>query len=231
MHSNRYIFIYSAVMVVVVAILLTVVAIGLKPKQQYNIKVEKMQNILSSVNISSTTKNAEELFNKYIVDQKVIDVNGNEQPNLKAFDVNVEQESKVPADKRKLPIYICKTDKGETKYILPTYGKGLWGPIWGYISVNDDKNTVYGSFFDHKGETPGLGAEIATPTFQAQFAGKKLFDENGTFVSIKAVKGGADKNDAHGVDAISGGTITSKGLTKMLMDELKPYENFLKQKN
>jgi len=218
-------------MVVVVAILLTVVAIGLKPKQQYNIKVEKMQNILSSVNISSTTKNAEELFNKYIVDQKVIDVNGNEQPNLKAFDVNVEQESKVPADKRKLPIYICKTDKGETKYILPTYGKGLWGPIWGYISVNDDKNTVYGSFFDHKGETPGLGAEIATPTFQAQFAGKKLFDDNGTFVSIKAVKGGADKNDAHGVDAISGGTITSKGLTKMLMDELKPYENFLKQKN
>jgi len=231
MHSNRYIFIYSTVMVIIVAILLTVVAIGLKPKQQYNIKVEKMQNILASVNILSTTKNAEELFSKYIVDQKVIDINGNEQPNLKAFDVNVEQESKVPADKRKLPIYICKTDKGETKYIFPTYGKGLWGPIWGYISVNEDKNTVYGSFFDHKGETPGLGAEIATSAFQAQFAGKKLFDENGTFVSIKAVKGGANKNDAHGVDAISGGTITSNGLTKMLMDELKPYENFLKQKN
>ncbi|HNV96444.1 MAG TPA: NADH:ubiquinone reductase (Na(+)-transporting) subunit C [Bacteroidales bacterium] len=231
MHSNRYIFIYSAVMVVVVAILLTVVAIGLKPQQQYNVKVEKMQNILSSVNIPSTTKNAEELFNKYIVGQKVINVNNQEQNSQKAFEVNVEQESKKTADKRLLPIYICKTDKGETKYIFPTYGKGLWGPIWGYISVNDDKNTVYGAFFDHKGETPGLGAEIATEVFQSQFAGKKLFDETGNFVSIKAVKGGADKNDTHGVDAISGGTITSNGLSKMLMDELKPYENFLKQKN
>lgn len=231
MHSNRYIFIYSAVMVVVVAILLTVVAIGLKPKQQYNIKVEKMQNILSSVNISSTTKNAEEFFNKYIVEQKVINVNNQEQNNQKAFEINVEQESKKTTDKRLLPIYICKTDNGETKYILPTYGKGLWGPIWGYISLNDDKNTVYGAFFDHKGETPGLGAEIATSAFQAQFAGKKLFDENGTFVSIQAIKGGAEKSDPHGVDAISGGTITSNGLSKMLMDELKPYENFLKQKN
>lgn len=231
MYSNRYIFIYSAVLVLVVAILLTLVAIGLKPNQQYNIKVEKMQNILSSVNITSTTKNAEELFNKYIVDQKVINSNNQEQNDKKAFDINVETESKKPMDKRQLPIYICKTDKGETKYILPTYGKGLWGPIWGYISVNDDKNTVYGAFFDHKSETPGLGAEIATPTFQAQFTGKKLFDESGNFVSIKAVKGGADKNDLHGVDAISGGTITSNGLSKMLLDELKPYEKFLKQNN
>lgn len=230
MYSNRYIFIYSAVLVLMVAILLTLVAIGLKPKQQYNIKVEKMQNILSSVNISSTTKNAEELFNKYIVDQKVINSNNQEQNNKKAFDINVEMESKKPMDQRQLPIYICKTDNGETKYILPTYGKGLWGPIWGYISVNDDKNTVYGAFFDHKSETPGLGAEIATSTFQAQFPSKKLFDESGNFVSIKAVKGGADKNDFHGVDAISGGTITSNGLSKMLLDELKPYENFLKTK-
>lgn len=229
MHSNRYIFIYSAVLVLIVATLLTLVAIGLKPKQQYNIKVEKMQNILSSVHISSTTKNAEELFNKYIVDQKVINSINQEQNDKKAFDINVEMESKKPTDKRLLPIYICKTDKGEIKYILPTYGKGLWGPIWGYISVNDDKNTIYGAFFDHKSETPGLGAEIATSMFQAQFSGKKLFDENKTFVSIKAVKGGTDKNDLHGVDAISGGTITCNGLTKMLFDELKPYENFLKQ--
>ncbi|MGQ9845994.1 MAG: NADH:ubiquinone reductase (Na(+)-transporting) subunit C [Bacteroidales bacterium] len=230
MHSNKYIVIYSAVLVLIVAILLTLVAIGLKPKQQYNIKVEKMQNILSSVNIASTTKNAEELFNKYIVDQKVINSKNQEQNDKKAFDINVEMESKKPIDKRLLPIYICKTDKGETKYILPIYGKGLWGPIWGYIAVNDDKNTVYGAFFDHKGETPGLGAEIANPAFQSQFVNKKLFDESGNFVSIKAVKGGADKNDSHSVDAISGGTITSNGLSKMLLDGLKPYENFLKTK-
>lgn len=231
MHSNRYILIYSSVIVVIVAILLTVVAIGLKPQQQYNIRVEKMQNILASVNISSTTKNAQDLFDKYIVEQKVIDIYNQEIKNIKAFNVNVEQESKKAPEKRLLPIYICKLDNGETKYILPTYGKGLWGPIWGYVSLNEDKNVVYGAFFDHKSETPGLGAEIASTSFQSQFAGKKLFDNNGNFVSIKTIKGGADKNDYHGVDAISGGTITSKALSKMLFDELKPYENFLKQKN
>ncbi len=230
MFSNRYIFIYSAVMVIIVAVFLTLVSIGLKPQQEFNIRVEKMQNILSSVNVATTKQNAEKLFNKYIIDQKVYDINGNEKSNIKAFDVNVEEESKKPEEKRLLPFYVCKLEDGSQKYIIPMYGKGLWGPIWGYISLNDDKNTIYGAFFDHKAETPGLGAEIATPEFQKQFVGKRIFDDNGNFISVKAIKGGAAPDDVHGVNAITGGTITSNGLTKMLFDEIKPYQNILIKK-
>lgn len=231
MHSNRYILIYSTVMVILVATFLTLVAIGLKPKQDYNRKVEKMQNILAAVHISTTPKNAEELFRRYIVDQYVINENNEKQTQINAFELSVEKESKKSKGKRLLPVYVCQIDNEGTKYILPVYGKGLWGPIWGYIALNDDKNTIYGAFFDHKGETPGLGAEISTLEFQDQFKGKTIFDENGNFVSVKAIKGGANDNDAHGVDAISGGTITSDGLTKMLHDDLKLYERFLKSKN
>ncbi len=231
MQSNRYILIYSSVKVLIVATLLTLVAVGLKPKQDYNRRVEKMQNILTSVHIESTTKNAEELFNKYIVNQLVINDKNTTIAGTKAFDIDVEKQSKIDASKRVLPVFICKLDNGEMKYILPVYGKGLWGPIWGFIALNDDKNTIYGTFFDHKSETPGLGAEISTAEFQSHFIGKKLFDEEGKFVSVKTVKGGATKEDLHGVDAISGGTITSNGLSDMLWNGLKPYEAFLKSKN
>jgi Na+-transporting NADH:ubiquinone oxidoreductase subunit C len=231
MYSNRYIIIYSTILVIVVATLLTLVSIGLKPKQDYNRKVEKMQNVLASVHIETTPKNAQEYFNKYIIEQFVIDYKNVKQENFLAFEVNVEKESKLPAEKRKLPVFVHKTDDGQIKYIIPMYGKGLWGPIWGYISLNEDKNTIYGAFFDHKGETPGLGAEISTIEFQNQFKNKKLFDEKGNFVSVKTVKGGAIDVDAHAVDAISGGTITCNGLNKMMVDELKPYEMFLKSKN
>ncbi|MCX7862488.1 MAG: NADH:ubiquinone reductase (Na(+)-transporting) subunit C [Bacteroidales bacterium] len=231
MHSNRYIIIYSTIMVVLVATFLTIVAIGLKPKQDYNKRVEKMQNILASVHIPSTTKNAEKLFKQYIVDQFVINIRNEKQNQINAFDVNVEKERKTAVEKRLLPVYVCKTENQEIKYIIPVYGKGLWGPIWGYIALNEDKNTVFGAFFDHKGETPGLGAEISTIEFQNQFKNKKIFDEQGNYKSIKAIKGGAASTDNHGVDAISGGTITSDGLSKMLYDDLKLYETFLKSKN
>lgn len=231
MHSNKYIIIYSTVMVIAVATLLTVVAIGLKPKQDFNRRVEKMQNILASVHISSTPKNAEELFKKYINDQYVININNEKQAGLNAFEVDVEKQSKLPTDKRQLPVFIHKTDDGQIKYIIPMYGKGLWGPLWGFVSLNEDKNTIYGAFFDHKAETPGLGAEISTIEFQNQFKNKKLFDENENFVSVKTVKGGAPENCLHSVDGISGGTITADALSKMIWDELKPYEVFLKSKN
>ena len=107
-------------------------------------------------------------------------------------------------------------------------GKGLWGPIWGYIALESDKNTVAGASFDHKGETPGLGAEINQGWFQEPFVGKKIFDESGDYQSIRVIKGGAPEGDKHGVDAISGGTITSNGVTEMLVRTLKIYEPYLK---
>ncbi len=115
---------------------------------------------------------------------------------------------------------IFTTPEGKKKYIIPVRGKGLWGPIWGYVALNDDYNTIYGTVFANEKETPGLGAEISERWFQAEFNGKKLFNDTGDFVSIEVVKGGASPDNPHGVDAVSGGTITSKGLEKMLMDSL-----------
>ncbi len=113
--------------------------------------------------------------------------------------------------------------------MVPVRGKGLWGPIWGYMALESDLNTISGAVFDHKGETPGLGAEINTDWFQEPFTGKTIFDESGKFVSITVVKGGADPSDPHGVDGISGGTITSKGLEEMLADCLAGYVNHFQE--
>ena len=120
-----------------------------------------------------------------------------------------------------MPIYISEND-GIKSYIIPLRGKGLWGPIWGYIAIKDDLNTVYGAVFDHKSETPGLGAEINRPFFQDPFIGKTIFEE-GVFTSILVIKGGADEGDNHAVDGISGGTITSDGVSDMLKERLEKY--------
>ncbi|MEI3155061.1 MAG: NADH:ubiquinone reductase (Na(+)-transporting) subunit C [Odoribacter sp.] len=112
--------------------------------------------------------------------------------------------------------------------MLPIYGAGLWGPIWGYISLDDNKNTVYGTFFDHQGETPGLGAEITTPKFNEEFRNKQIFSGN-QLVGIEVIKGG-NATGANQVDAISGGTITSKGVESMIKNYLTYYEPFLKQR-
>jgi len=223
MFSNRYIFIYSSAMVIIVAIALTIVAVQLKPRQVFNQKVEKMQNILASVNIESTPKNAEELYKKYIKESLVVDNKGEIKQGINAFEVELQLENKKKPEERNLAVFVCINDKNEKYYVVPVRGKGLWGPIWGYVSFKENLNTVEGTMFGHKGETPGLGAEIETSIFQKQFENKSIIDDKKEFVSIKVVKGGASKTDIHGVDAISGGTITSKGLEAMLRDCLKEY--------
>ncbi|OFX16317.1 MAG: NADH:ubiquinone reductase (Na(+)-transporting) subunit C [Bacteroidetes bacterium GWA2_31_9] len=228
--KNSYIFIYSTIMVLVIAAALTVVALQLKPAQENNIRIEKMQNILQSVKIPSTPKDAETIYKEKITETFVINTQGNIVEGKNAFDINLADELKKENDAERLfPVFVCSPNKNDTvKYfIVQLRGKGLWGPIWGYMSFNADLNTVYGCMFDHKGETPGLGAEINTAVFQSQFVGKKIFDENNKFVSIATVKGGTKDDDPHGVDAISGGTITSKGLEAMIYDCLKAYELYL----
>lgn len=252
--GNTYTFIYSIVLVVVVAALLAVVSLSLKPLQDENIENEKRQNILSSVNISSTPETSAELFKKIIKKQFILNYKG-EAIEGDAFNVDIPTEGKklqkviksstelqkalkdgrlisqsIKDDKAlaeiKFPVFVADVD-GAVKYILPVYGVGLWGPVWGYLSLNEDKNTVYGVLFDHKGETPGLGAEITTPAFQKPFSGKTIFD-NSTLKAITVKKGG-NATGAHEVDAISGGTITSKAVETMIADYLKCYEQFLKQ--
>ena len=161
--GNTYTFLYSVILVVVVAALLSIVSLSLQPRQNENRQNEKRQNILSAIHVSSTAANSADLFDKYIKEQFIINAKG-EKVSGKAFDVNIEQQYKKPLAERELPVFVAEVD-GATKYILPIYGAGLWGPIWGYISLDDNKDTVFGTFFDHQGETPGLGAEIVTPHF------------------------------------------------------------------
>lgn len=209
-NKNTYTIIYSVVLVVVVAALLAFAAEALKPKQQRNVEIETKQLILKSVRLVPDAETApdkakyvEDIYSKYITD------------------------STINAGGTELPIYICSLDSGEKVYIVKVTGVGLWGPIWGYVALKSDFNTIYGTTFDHKGETPGLGAEINTDWFAKQFDNKTIFD-NGEFVSVKIVKGGADKSNPHEVDAISGGTITSKALEATIQKSLTNYVEFFK---
>jgi Na+-transporting NADH:ubiquinone oxidoreductase subunit C len=226
--SNRYIFVFSVVMVVSVAILLSLTALLLQPRQDRNVEVEKKMNILSSINVASTKDNAVELYNSHIKESFVINTEGKHIDGVDAFTVALRAEQKKLLADQYLPVFIAVADNGDTLQVFPLEGKGLWGPIWGYVSLKKDMSTIAGVTFDHKGETPGLGAEISTPHFESQFPGKRLY-ENGTFVSVKVVKGGAKPGDAHGVDAISGGTITSKALEAMVHDGLIKYQQYFSQ--
>ena len=228
-NGNTYTFIYAAVMVILVAAVLASVSMALKPMQNRNKEIEKEQNILASANITSTAKNAAQLYKENIVKQYVVNSKGEVVEGVDAFNVDLKKEHAKPVDQRNLPVFECKTKDG-MKYIFLVRGTGLWGPIWGYVSLDDDMNTIYGANFDHEGETPGLGAEIATPKFQAQFNGKKIFDDSGKLVSITVKKAGQEAPEIHSVDGISGGTITSKGLQKMLLDDFNSYEKFLIEK-
>jgi Na+-transporting NADH:ubiquinone oxidoreductase subunit C len=214
-------------MVVLVAAILSLAAINLKPFQNRNVEIEKKQNILASVNIRTTAEDAEKVYAEKVVTSYVINNKG-EKVKGDAFHVDLKEEHSKPKDQQKLPVFECKVDGG-VKYIVPLRGTGLWGPIWGYISLDSDMNTIYGASFDHQGETPGLGAEIATQAFQSQFKGKKIYDDQGNLVSITVAKSNETAPEIHKVDAISGGTITSKGLQKMLKVDLGQYNAFFKK--
>lgn len=205
--SNKYIFIFITIIVVVCAAILTLASVGLQPIQNANREREKMTQILKA--------------SGYIDVKDVI-----------PFFKKVSEEIQVKGEKEQLQVYKLKSKNGEFCYVMPVKGKGLWGPIWGFIAVKQDGKTVNGAVFDHKSETPGLGAEINTDKFMSQFEGKLLFDDQGMFKSIKVVKGGvlnSNLDPKFGVDAISGGTITSQGLEKMLQNSLTPYIPFLKE--
>jgi Na+-transporting NADH:ubiquinone oxidoreductase subunit C len=213
-------------MVIAVATLLSLAATLLQPAQERNLEIEKKRNMLESINISSTRDNTEDLYDKYINESFVLNSKGEPVDGVDAFTVVLRNEQKKPLEEQYLPVFRAVPDDGEKVIIIPVEGKGLWGPIYGYVSLKSDMNTIYGVNFDHKGETPGLGAEINTTAFESQFHDKKLFDDE-NFVSVQVIKGGAAAADIHGVDAISGGTITSKGLQKMIFDCIQKYDDYL----
>lgn len=227
--SNVYTTIYIIVLVLVVGTALAVTSLALKPRQQANIDADKMRQILAAVHVAPNGGDVVGEFGKYITEQKVIDSEGKEIEG-DAFTIDMAEQIKLPDTERKLPLFVCKLADGETKYIIPAYGAGLWGPIWGYIAIDADGSTVYGAYFAHQGETPGLGAEIEKPAFTDQFNSSLHLFKDGKFLPIEVVKGGvAPSNGADYVNGISGGTITSKGVSTMLENCLTPYKTYLEQ--
>ncbi|MDD5871480.1 MAG: NADH:ubiquinone reductase (Na(+)-transporting) subunit C [Bacteroidales bacterium] len=224
--GNTYTIIYITALVCVVGAVLAWVSLALKPKQDENVRVDKMQQMLSSIRVPSEKDNAIALYEQYVKDSYVVNVGG-ERIDGDAFSIEMSSEIKKEQSQRRLPVFVCEVE-GTTKYILPVYGAGLWGPIWGYVSLNADGNTIYGAYFSHQGETPGLGAEIAKPKFSDQFRGKMLF-KDGEFKSVAVLKKGQKPAGGEDyVDAITGGTITSRGVQSMIMSCLSDYQEFLK---
>ncbi|MEH6706051.1 Na(+)-translocating NADH-quinone reductase subunit C [Galbibacter orientalis] len=230
--SNAYTFIFAGIMVVIVASALAFAATSLQPIQAKNIKIEKMQNILATIGIEASKEEAEETYHKYIKEEIALDNNGEVKTDVKAFDVDLAKELKKDVEKQRFPLYVADVE-GKKFYVIPLRGAGLWDAIWGYVSLEDDINTVKGAVFDHKGETPGLGAEITQAWFQQRFEEEKIFDESGDFVGITVQKGysGGSNKDDNAVDAISGATITGDGVTKMIHDRLEFYLSYLKKQN
>lgn len=226
--SNTYTLIYSVVLVLVVGVVLSIVYQVLRPAQEENIANDTRKQILAAALISPKEgESVAELWKNHITRSFIVNSKGEEiDPQEDAFDVKTSEQVKKPASERKLPVFECSTPKG-VKYIVPVYGAGLWGPIWGYVAFDSNGDTIYGAYFAHQGETPGLGAEIEKPAFQKQFEGKDVFAADGTFQSVKVVKAGQEPADAAYVHAISGGTITSQGVQKMLLNSLEPYTAFL----
>ncbi len=239
--KNSYTLLFAIGMVLVVGSLLAFAASSLKPNITENKRLEKQQNILyamgvnendeSSANFISTDKVAAE-FSTYIKKQLVIqgdDITENDQ----AYLIEVKKEKELAKDAsytRRLPLFIGEKD-GKTFYIAPIRGKGLWDAIWGYVAM--DKNmVVQGVYFDHKGETPGLGANIKERFFMDDFTGEHLLNESGSFVGIDVAKGNADPKNIdkidNEVDAIAGATITGNGVTAMIKSDLRLYIPYFK---
>ena len=230
--SNSYTLIYIIGLVIIVGTALAWIATALKPEQTRNTDADKMKQILAAVHCPETNRaSVTQTFNTCITGI-VVDEDGNQIQGKEAFDIDVANQSKITdTSNRLLPVYIYHDSSVGTKYILPMYGQGLWGPIWGYIAINNDGSTIYGAYFSHQGETPGLGAEIEKPDFQNRFIDKRLF-KDGDYKPVTVVKAGQHPigNEDY-VDGISGGTITSKGVAAMLANCLAPYKNYLENIN
>ena len=209
--KNSYIIAYSCVMVVIVAFLLAFVSSALKDRQDANVKLDKKKQVLAALNIRDLSDaDAEAKYAEVVKDGD------------KAFEMN--STSFKSGD---IAVYTCEVD-GEKKYVVSVYGAGLWGPIWGYISVNADGNTIYGAYFNHEGETAGLGAEIKdSKAWQDLFKGKTIYAADGS-VALKVLKKSEVKNPQSEVDAVTGATLTSNGVSDMLQEGFAKYKDLLK---
>ncbi|MDE7411389.1 MAG: NADH:ubiquinone reductase (Na(+)-transporting) subunit C [Paramuribaculum sp.] len=226
--SNTYTVIYIIGLILVVGTALAGTALALQSRQQQNADADKMRQILAAAHISAGDKDVIKTFDSHIINQMVLNQEG-DSIGADAFSVDMAAQVKLPEGERQLPLFVCQVNDA-VKYIIPLYGAGLWGPIWGYIAIDADGSHIYGAYFAHQSETPGLGAEIEKPKFSDQFNGSLTLFKNGEFMPIAVVKQGMKPagNEDY-VDGISGGTITSKGLSDMLANCLAPYKSYLQK--
>jgi Na+-transporting NADH:ubiquinone oxidoreductase subunit C len=240
-NSTSYIYTFTVILVGVVAAILAGLSVGLKELQTENVMDEKRKFILKAAGImgrdESLTK--EEVKSKYEsakIADAVLSFSGSpiSEEGISAFNLDIVKEFKSSPNKedRKYPIFVLKGADDKNKFVIPMAGKGLWGPVWAYVAVDSDANSVFGAVFDHKSETPGLGAEIKDGEyFWRQFdleKGKKISDASGKYQGISAIKGGGTKDNPHGIDGIAGATITSVGVGEMLKSSFEVYLDYMK---
>lgn len=239
-NKNSYVIIYAAVMVILAAVLLAGANILLKPAQEENASIDKMEQILRALGKTAPKAEVISTYKELIKQELLVNAEGqvvktfegDQVGNSEAFNANTELDYKLIAkgEKRDLPVFVAEVD-GKKLYVFPLNGAGLWNKIWGYLAIDAaDHSTIEGADFGNAGETPGLGAEISTPRFANQFKGKQLFRE-GAFTGIAVVKAGQKSDTQDYVDGISGGTLTSVGVHEMLLHSLAPFQKFLETSN
>lgn len=229
--TNTYIILYACAMVVIVAFLLAFISSTLKPMQDVNVALDKKKQILAALNIRGLgDSESADKYKEVVVADAVIDSKGNTvEEGTQGGEAAGFKLNSADYKEGKFAMFICNVD-GQKKFVIPMYGMGLWGPIWGYIAVNEDGQTIYGAYFNHEGETAGLGAEIKdSKAWQDKFTGKKVYDADGTPI-IKVLKANEVKDASCQVDAVTGATLTSNGVSDMLQEGFAKYKNFLIKK-
>ncbi len=237
--SNLYVILFAIGLTVVFGGALSLTSVGLKPLQDKQVELDTKKKILGAVMDISAIEDPNEILRIY--DEKVksivVDINGNEVTTdakgnpMVAEKVNIQKNSKLDPQDRNYPVFMFLNESGEIEsYIFPTFGSGLWDWVSSYIALESNLNTVKGIAFDHKGETPGLGARITEVKVQDRYVGKKIYDASGELQSITMVKGEGNTGlNEHEVDGMSGATMTAKGLNAMLIDYLQCYSAFIQK--
>ncbi len=235
-NSNTYTVVYTTIIVVLVAAILATVAMSLKPKQDANIKAETISQMLAAAQYASKDELSsignDAVLQKYqecIKEAFTVRTNGEKARDLSVDPIELADDLKAQntlikngkTDEIELPVYIFDKD-GEDITVVAVYGAGLWGPVWGYVAFEQDLKTVCGAYFDHDSETPGLGGKIKDdPSFRAQFIGKTA--DFSSDKALEIVKGASKDNQ---IDAITGATMTSKGLSGAIETWLSNYKSY-----
>jgi len=239
--SNGYTFGFAIALVVVVGAILAGIAMAAKPFQEKNELVKKKMDILKAILPKEeaekvTRKNATPMFEEMVDLEKavVLDINGEVKEDVEAFDIDIRKDFRdktLKDEDKRFPLFVSTDDEGNNSYVIPVVGKGLWGPVWGNICLGEDMRTIKGATFDHKSETPGLGAEIKQGFFIKRWLGEEVASESWDPVKFEIVKDNSGADNKGKIDGITGGTITSKGVEEMVNRGMKPYLKYFQTLN